>query len=349
MFELHRRKIHQSNQNTPWHQPWRHQLAAMIRMPWWMFLGTMMSIYLMEIRCFGLALSHDASHIVGDDPMGIPKPFAFALETFLADGFDSLQPDSRLTYAVAVLDLITELITLSTLTAVVFSRLSRNEKPLIFSRHLCISNLTDGHLFRRFVTSDRSQWLNVSYTLTLIYDDELEPGLWQRRIAPLSVLNTGTPQLSQTATLTHRIDQGSPITHIGVDVLLTRNAVIMPLVEGIDETTGSSLLQTHLYKLNDIKIGYIYSKPVMVDQRGERRVSISRLNEITPCGSELLCSQLNASDCVADRNQDRTQSQINAHALKTKDTNARRTIERGRSVLALYETVLEALPLNSIV
>lgn len=257
----------------------------MIRMPWWLFFSSMIGIYLLEIVGFGLVLSLDASHIVGDAPMGIPKPFAFALDSFLANSFDNLQPDSWFTYAVAVLDLITGLITLSTLTAVVFSRLSSNEKPLIFSRHLCISNLRDGYLFCRFVTSDRSQWLNVTYTLTLIYDDELEPGLWQRRIAPLPVLNKGTPQLSQTATLTHKIDKSSPITQLGVDALLARNAVIMPLVEGIDEITGASLLQTHLYRLNDIKVGFIYGNLVMFDQHGERRININRLNEFTPCQS----------------------------------------------------------------
>jgi hypothetical protein len=283
MFELHGRKINQSNQNTPWHELWRQPLSTMIRMPWWMFFGTMIGIYLVQILGFGLILSLDASHIVGEAPMGIPKPFAFALETFLSNSFDSLQPDSWFTFAVAVLDLITGLITLSTLTAVVFSRLSSNEKPLIFSRHLCISNLIDGHLFCRFVTTDRSQWLNVSYTLTLIYDDELEPGLWQRRITPLSVLNTGTPQLSQTATLTHRIDQGSPITQLGVDYLLAHNAVIMPLVEGVDEITGSSLVQTHLYKLNDIKLGYHFGNLVKIDKNGERRVNIHQLNAISPC------------------------------------------------------------------
>jgi hypothetical protein len=51
--------------------------------------------------------------------MGTPKSFAIALETFLANGFDSPQPDSRFTYAVAVLDLIAGLITLATLTAVI--------------------------------------------------------------------------------------------------------------------------------------------------------------------------------------------------------------------------------------
>jgi len=280
MFDFSKRRIHTDHQHTPWHELWRQPLAAMIRMPWWLFIATMAGIYLSEIAFFGLILGLDAKHIVGEPAMGIPKPFAFAVEAFLNTGLNGLAPDSQFTYWIAVLDLITGLITLSTLTAVVFSRLSSNETPLIFSRHICISSLDNGHLFCRFATTDRSQWLNVSYTLSLIFDDEPEPGLWQRRIVPLATLNTGTPQLSQTATLTHNLDESSPITRMGLDGLLQRNAVIMPLVEGIDETTGSGLVQTHLYSVKDIMLGYRYGDLVSTDKKGQRRLSIQKLNNV---------------------------------------------------------------------
>jgi hypothetical protein len=282
MFEFSKRRIHNDNQHTPWYELWRQPLAAMIRMPWWLFIATMVGIYISEIIIFGLMLGLDAKHIVGEPPMGIPKPFAFSVEAFLNTGLNGLAPDSQFTYWIAVLDLITGLITLSTLTAVVFSRLSSNETPLIFSRHICISSLDNGHLFCRFATTDRSQWLNVSYTLSLIFDDELEPGLWQRRIVPLVTLNTGTPQLSQAATLTHELDESSPIIRMGLDGLLQRNAVIMPLVEGIDETTGSGLVQTHLYSTKDIMLGYRYGGLVSTDKKGQRRVNMQKLNNIVP-------------------------------------------------------------------
>ncbi|MEN9772544.1 MAG: hypothetical protein RJA58_1187 [Pseudomonadota bacterium] len=280
MFDFHRRKIHQDNQLTPWYELWRQPLAAMIRMPWWIFFGSMVGIYFLQIMAFAIILSFDNSHIMGDAPFGIPKPIAFAIESFLANGFNGLEPASRFTYAVAVLDLISGLITLSTLTAVVFSRLSGNAMPLIFSRHLCISSVEQGHLFCRFVTSDRSQWLNVSYTLSLIFDDEPESGLWQRRIVPLTTLNAGTPQLSQTATLTHPLNHESPLRQMGLNELMQRNAVIMPLVEGIDETTGSSLSQTHLYAIKDILVGFRYGDLVSTDKHGRRRIDIQKLNAV---------------------------------------------------------------------
>lgn len=280
MLNTKHRRIQQTHQHTPWHELWRQPLASMIRMPWWIFFATMGCIYVLEIFIFGLVLSFDVHHITGEAPMGIPKSYAFALETFLSNGFDSLRPDSRFTYGVAVLDLITGLITLSTLTAVVFAKLSSNERPLVFSNHLCITNPTDGHLFCRFVTSDRSQWLNVNYMLSLIYDDELEPGIWQRQITPLPLLNVCTPQLSQTATLTHKIDGDSPITQLGFEWLLGRNSVIVPMVEGIDETTGSSLVQTHVYSLSDIRLGYRFSDLVTIDKSGHRHIKLKKLNDI---------------------------------------------------------------------
>ena len=282
MFQFNKRNIHHDNQRTPWHQLWRQPLAAMIRMPWWLFFSAMAGIYLVEIAIFGLILSFDARHIAGDPPMGISKPFAFAMEAFFNNGFNGLSPDSRFTYAISVLDLLCGLITLSTLTAVVFSRLSSNEAPLVFSRHLCVSSLDRGHLFCRFVTADPSQWLNVSYTLSLIYDDEPEPGLWQLRVVPLATLNSGTPQLSQTATLSHGLDESSPIAQIGLDGLIRRNAVIVPLVEGVDEVTGSGLLQAHLYSVKDILVGYRFADLVSADKDGRRRVNIQRLNSVQP-------------------------------------------------------------------
>lgn len=280
MFDFHKRRVHQNHQRTPWYELWRQPLAAMIRMPWWLFFPTMALVYLSQIMLFGLVLSLDSKHIVGDPPMGIPKAFAFAIEAFLANGFNGLTPDSQFTYAIAVLDLISGLITLSTLTAVVFSRLSSNGTPLMFSRHLCISSLEGGHLFCRFVTNDRNQWLNVTYSLSLIYDHEPEPGLWQRKICPLETLNPGTPQLSQTATLTHTLDSNSPITQIGLEELIRRNAVIMPLIEGTDETTGSGLLQTYLYGFKDIMIGYRYGDLVKTDKQGRRRIHTENLNNL---------------------------------------------------------------------
>jgi hypothetical protein len=280
MRNLFQRRIRHDHQHTPWYELWRQPLAMLIRMPWWLFFPVMILIYLAVILAFAIVLSFDRRHLLGEAPMGIPRPLVFASESFFANGFSSVTPDSLFTYAIGVLSLIAGLITLSTLTAIVFARLSSNETPLRFSRHLCISSMDNGHLFCRFVTADPSQWLNVSYGLSLIYDDQVEPELWQRRIVPLELLNSVTPQLSQTATLTHPLTASSPIVRYGLNELARRNAVIMPLVEGVDESTGSGLLQTYLYKAGDIQLGRRFADLVSADHSGQRRINLRRLNDL---------------------------------------------------------------------
>jgi hypothetical protein len=73
----------------------------------------------------------DKRHIVSDAPMIILRPFAFAIKTFLANGFNGFAPDLIFTYTIASPDLISGPIAQSTLAAILFSRLSSKEMPLV--------------------------------------------------------------------------------------------------------------------------------------------------------------------------------------------------------------------------
>ena len=283
---LKARAINTTNQRTPWYLLLREPVAALVRMPWWLFVLSMGLIYVGEILFFALLLWPDSRHLVGMAPMGIDRAIAFSFQNFLSASFGNIAVDSPYTHFMAVTELIAGLVTTSSVTAIVFLKLSSNETPLIFSDKICISNLEDGHLFCRFVTIDPSSWLDVHYSLSLILDDEIEPGLWQRRIHPLTLLNAGTPQLSQTATLTHPITPDSPLHALGLDGLSRRHAVLMPLVEGVDEVTGAGLLQTHLYRFNDLQVGQRFADVVVNDPSGKRRVNLKRLHHTIAVTSE---------------------------------------------------------------
>lgn len=253
-------------------------------MPWPLFFLAMGLIYLCELLLFSILLWPDRQHLMGEPPMGLPRTFVFAASAFFANSFNQITPDSLFTYGVGMVDMIAGLITLSTVTAVVFARLSRNESPLRFSRHICLSRLEEGgHLVCRFVTREPSQWLSVSYSLTLIFDDEIEAGIWQRRVLPLELINAGTPQLSQTATLIHRLSAAGPIQRLGLEELSRRNALIVPLVEGVDENTGNGLLQTHSYRMSDLQLQHRFRELISTDAAGVRQVQLARLNQLVPC------------------------------------------------------------------
>ena len=156
-------------------------------MPWPVFFAAMGLIYLGAILVISLLLAGDQNHLAGGTPRGLPKAFVFAAGAFFANAFNDIRPTSTYCYLVGNLAMVAGIVTISTLTAVVFARLTSNETPLHFSRHLCVSDWNGGHLFCRFVTADPSQWINVHDCLTLILDDSPEPGLSQRRVVPLQL------------------------------------------------------------------------------------------------------------------------------------------------------------------
>ena len=166
--------------------------------------------------------------------------------------------------------------------ALFLARLLQTEAPLIFSKKLCLSSLTDGHLFCRFATHDPSSWLDVRYSLSLFMDVEIEPNIWQRKIVQLKLMNPETPQLSLTATITHPLDAESPFRQFSLEQLRRAKALLVYLVEGTDEITGSPLLQIDSYRCDDIAVDRKFTDLIGVDHRGGRRVFIDRLDQIGP-------------------------------------------------------------------
>jgi inward rectifier potassium channel len=115
-------------------------------------------------------------------------------------------------------------------------------------------------------------------------DEEVEPGVCQRRIHPLTLLNAATPQLHLTAVLSHRLTPDSPMVQLGLDAIARASGAVMVLVEGSDEVTGSSLLQVHHYRLEDILHGRTFADLVSEDSQGRRRVDFGALDRTRPIG-----------------------------------------------------------------
>jgi hypothetical protein len=278
------RRFTLTDARTPWQLLWHQPFSMLMRMPWPLFLASMVGLFLVQVAFFWLLFHFDAAGIGGEESMGLPKSMVYSLQTMLGASFGSFMPESAYTLAVSAVESLAGILTIAVVTSLFLARLLQTEAPLIFSRTLCLSGLPDGHLFCRFATIDPSSWLDVSYGLSLFLDVEIEPKVWQRKIVPLELLNAGTPQLSLTATITHPIDERSPFRRHSLDELRRANALFVYLVQGTDEITGTPLLQVHTYRCDDIALDRRFEDLVEIDASGARRVRIERLDQVRPMG-----------------------------------------------------------------
>jgi inward rectifier potassium channel len=267
---------------TPWHRLSRQPVAMLLRMPWPLFLGTLALIYTTEVLIFALLFALDPAGLRGQAPMGLPASLAFAMQNLFVASLSNLEVASLYSLALATLELVVGLITTSLVTGLVFLRFTRVEAPLRFSRHLCLTGPPQGHLLCRFLSRDPSHWLHVSYGLFLLVDEAIEPGLVQRRVHTLPLLNTSTPQLHLTATLVHALGPDSPLVRLGREGLESGHAALIAMVEGTDEITGSPLLQVQHYGLADLRFDHAFADLVREDASGRRSVDPAALDRLVP-------------------------------------------------------------------
>lgn len=253
-----------------------------MRMPWPLFFLAMAGLYVAEVLVFSLAFQMDRSHLEGGGAMGISPSLVFSLQNLFSASFQAARVTSPYSLGVAALQRIVGILTNAMVTGLFFLRFTQVDAPLRFSRHLCQSSWPDGHLSCRFVTGDPTYWLKVSYSMVLFLDEEIEPGIVQRRVHSLPLLNATTPQLHVTAVLSHPLTPDSPLVQHGLEGIRRASGALMVMVEGTDEVTGSPLLQIHHYRMDDILEGQVFADLVTEDATGRRHVDLDGLNRTRP-------------------------------------------------------------------
>lgn len=279
-----RRRLSLGHQRSPWSSLWRQPVSMALRMPWPVFFLAMTSLYLVEVVIFALAFQLDGSHLEGDGTMGLSSSVVFSLQNLFSASFQSAKVTSIYTLALAALQRIAGLLTNAMVTGLFFLRFTKVDAPLRFSRNLCLSFWPGGHLSCRFVTGDPTYWLRVSYSMVLFMDEEIEPGVVQRRLHSLPLLNSSTPQLHVTAVLSHGLSAESPLVRYGMEAIRRASGAILVLVEGTDDITGSPLLQLHHYRIEDILEGQVFADLVSEDASGQRRVDLDALHRTRAIG-----------------------------------------------------------------
>jgi inward rectifier potassium channel len=253
-----------------------------MRMPWPVFFLAMTLIYLAEVLFFALAFQLDHRHLEADGAMGLPPSGIFALQNMFSASFQSAKVTSIYALGLAAGQRIVGILTTAMITGLFFLRFTQVDAPLRFSRNMCLSSGPGGYLSCRFVTADPSYWLKVSYSMVLFLDEEIELGVWQRRVQPQPLLNASTPQLHLTAVLSHRLTPDSPLVRSGLEAIRKASGAVMVLVEGTDEVTGGSLLQVHHYRMEDILEGRKFADLVSEDSSGRRLVDFDALHLTQP-------------------------------------------------------------------
>lgn len=248
---------------------------------WWKFLGIVLVLYFASNIFFGfLYMLCGAGALV--DTSSVPlensflRSFFFSVQTFATIGYGTIHPVGLLPNLLVTVESYYSLLTNALVTGLVFARFARPTARIIFSRNAIIAPYEDKTaLMFRVVNGRRNQLIEIETKVAFSHFVE-ENGALKRRFDYLELERRKVTFLPLALTVVHPIDEHSPLYNLTAADFEKRDAEILILLSGTDETFAQIVHTRSSYKPADVKFGYkfanIYNavesdQPISIDIR----------------------------------------------------------------------------------
>lgn len=265
---------------------------AALSMSWPRFLGLLTSGYLLVnalfavgyLLCGPLALGGEASATLGG---AFWKAFFFSVHTFATIGYGSIVPEGIAANVLVTVEALTGLLGFALATGLLFSRFSRPTGRIIFSRNAIVAPYRGGWaLMFRIVNARRSQLIELEVKV-LFSQIEQRQGGDVRHYDQLALERTRVVFFPLSWTVVHPITDKSPLFGLTHEELVSREAELLILLSGLDETFSQTVYERTSYKPDEIVFGARFANIYNpLSPEGIVSIDVARLHEIELVATE---------------------------------------------------------------
>jgi inward rectifier potassium channel len=261
---------------------------ALLGLTWTHFLGLLVLAYLLVNVVFAgayVACGPGALAGTASDEMGgrLAQAFFFSVHTFATIGYGNVLPMGVAANVVVTVETIVGLGGFALATGVLFARFARPTARVIFSSRAVIGPYRDRTALMFRLTNGRSNQL-IELEATVLYSRfEGRAGARRRVWDQLKLERTRVTFFPLSWTVVHPIDAASPLFGLNHADLAHRDAEVMILLSGIDETFAQTVHARTSYKPDEIVVGARFVnmyKPLEPD--GSQGIDIGKLHDIEP-------------------------------------------------------------------
>ena len=271
--------------------PWSEAVSlyqSALTLRWPAFFGWVVLIYLGINVLFAVLflLCGDAA-ITGPDPstMGgtFGRAFFFSVETFATIGYGNISPAGTPALTLMTAEALVGVLAQALITGLFFARFARPTADVNFSRRAVVAPFRDGKaLMIRMANRRRNELIELKASLSFSFMDESGP-VPLRRYRPLTLDRAEVTFFPLAWTIVHPITPASPLWGLDAAALHARDAEILLLLTGTDDTFATIVHARTSYKADEIdwdrKFNNIFNPP---GADGVMSLDISRLDETQP-------------------------------------------------------------------
>ncbi len=199
------------------------------RMGWFPFFALLAAVYLIMNLIFGLLYLAEPESIANMQPGSLADAFFFSAATVAGTNSGNLHPATFYGNVIQTSEVMLRIGLIPIVIALIIARFSRPVSGVLFS-NVAVVGPQDGvpKLMFRVISQRRNVMVNAQANVMLAHTVRTKEGTVMRRFVDLKLERNHVTSWLLTWTLTHRIDETSPLWGLSRDDLLAQEAEIHP-------------------------------------------------------------------------------------------------------------------------
>lgn len=256
-----------------------HQILSL---SWHWFLILLIGVYVGINFIFALLYTCIPNGISGTSDTLLDH-FFFAVETMSTVGYGAMAPQTPLAHALMVAQSIIGFLLTAVSTGLMFAKFSRVKAEVLFSHHVLI-HLFNGKPVLTFRAANKrnTQIVDAQISVTLVFNEVNEEGIFMRRLQDLKLTRQRTPLFALVWNVYHEINEESPLYGLSKQDLVEKQMSLIITLYGIDDSLGLTLHTRYAYRSNDFLFYQRFADITKAKPDGTRMMDYSVFHDYLP-------------------------------------------------------------------
>lgn len=257
---------------------------AFLTMPWPLFFGIFLLLYLLcNVTFAELYLFCGPDALAGQGAINFGGPFwrafFFSVQTSATIGYGQIHPVGLMPNLIVTAESLFSLLVFALGTGLLFSRFSKPNVRILFSRNALIAPYQNTTAFEFRIVNSRSSELIELQAVVLFTRFEKQNGQNLRKYYLLKLEREKVTFFPLSWTIVHPIDQESPLFGLTPQDLKAGNAEFLILLTGVDETFSQTVHTRSSYVAEDIVWNARFSNIFREKENGALEVVVDHIHD----------------------------------------------------------------------
>ncbi len=213
--------------------------------------------------------------------MDIINLFHFSVQTMTTVGYGNMHPTGVFSGVVASFESLLGLLSFAIVSGLMFGRFSNPKAEIKYAKHMVRSNVNGKETLQARIANKLSHDLfDIQATILMLHNETNKQGKTIRRYKTLALQIDHISFLPMNWTITHVVNEDSPLFGLSKEQLAEQNAEFLVLITAFDDSFSQLVHSRSSYLSDEILYGVKFKKTYYVNEDGSRVFDLERLDQV---------------------------------------------------------------------